>query len=174
MRRPIALLAVAALLAALAGCGRGTGTRGGSPPGASSIAEVGQNAPRFSDPLSTGGTLDSASLRGKPVYLNFFASWCPPCNEEAPTINALQKEFSKDGLLVIGVDELENAADANEFREKYGLVYPIVVDSGELEDQYGVYGLPVHVFIERDGVVKEIETGEMTRPEIERAIKSIL
>ncbi len=75
---------------------------------------------------------------------------------------------------MIGVDELENAANANEFREKYGLVYPIVVDSGELEDQYGVYGLPVHVFIERDGVIKKIEIGEMTRPEIERAIESIL
>jgi cytochrome c biogenesis protein CcmG/thiol:disulfide interchange protein DsbE len=138
------------------------------------IARVGSVAPNWTEPTASGGTLSLSSLRGRPVYLNFFATWCPPCNAEAPSINALQKRYIAQGLEVVGVDELEDRAKAAAFEQKYGLVYPAVIDSGTLQAQYDVNGLPVHVFIDRQGVIKEIVTGEMTEREIARHLRAIL
>lgn len=134
----------------------------------------GVEAPDFTEPLARGGTLQLQSLRGKPVYLNFFASWCGPCKDEAPAINALQKKYAKSGLTVVGVDILESAKKAREFQKQFALVYPIVVDDGTMRDQYAVNGLPVHAFITRDGIIKSMHVGEMSSAQIEGAIRSIL
>lgn len=161
--RPLVSLLTIALAVSLGGS-----ALAGGPP------QPGQAAPDFTAPLSTGGNLKLSSLRGKAVYLNFFASWCPPCNEEAPDVNALQKKYAKRGLVIVGVDELESAAKANEFLKKYGLVYRAVVDSGALRDEYSTNALPVHVFIARNGKVTLYREGEMSKAEIEAAIKRIL
>lgn len=143
-------------------------------PGASSLARVGQPAPNWTQPTASGDKLSFASLRGKPVYLNFFATWCPPCNEEAPDVNALQKQYAARGLQTVGVDELEDAKKAKQFVRKYGLVYPAIVDDGTLQNQYSINGLPVHVFIDRRGIIKKIKVGEMSKSEIAASIKAIL
>jgi cytochrome c biogenesis protein CcmG/thiol:disulfide interchange protein DsbE len=138
------------------------------------IAQIAKPAPNWTQPTSTGGTLTLSSLRGKAVYLNFFATWCPPCKDEAPYINSLQKQYGSRGLQVVGIDELENAKLAESFRQQFHLVYPAVVDSGTLQAQYLINGLPVHVFIGRDGVIRKIIAGEMPRNEILRNVLSIL
>jgi len=138
------------------------------------VAQVTQPAPDWTQPLSTGGTLTLSSLRGKPVYLNFFATWCPPCKDEAPFINKMQQQYASRGLHVVGVDELESAAQAESFRKQFHLVYPAVVDGGTLQGQYLVNGLPVHVFIGRDGVIRKMVAGEMAHAEIQKAVQSIL
>jgi thiol-disulfide isomerase/thioredoxin len=137
-------------------------------------AQVTKPAPDWTQPLSTGGTLTLSSLRGKPVYLNFFATWCPPCKDEAPFINQMQRQYAARGLHVVGVDELESAGQAESFRKQFHLVYPAVVDSGTLQGQYLINGLPVHVFIGRDGVIRKIVAGEMAHAEIQKAVQSIL
>ncbi len=142
--------------------------------GASSVARIGQPAPQWTQKTASGDSLSLASLRGKPVYLNFFATWCPPCNEEAPDVNALQKQYAANGLQTVGVDELENSKKAQQFVKKYGLVYPAVVDDGTLQSQYSVNGLPVHVFIDRKGIVRKIVVGEMSKTAIDSALKTIL
>lgn len=162
MRRPIIALYASA---ALSGC---------NPGGGSQIAQVAHTAPNWTERTSTGGTLTLASLLGKPVYLNFFATWCPPCKEEAPFINSLQKRFAASGLQIVGVDELESAKQAESFRTQFHLVYPAVVDSGTLQSQYEINGLPVHVFIARDGVIRKIVVGEMSKSQILSAVQSIL
>jgi cytochrome c biogenesis protein CcmG/thiol:disulfide interchange protein DsbE len=159
-----ALAALAVL--ALAAC-----SSGGSNP---QVARVGAVAPAFTEVTASGAKLSLERYRGKAVYLNFFATWCPPCNAEAPTINALQKKYAARGLQVIGVDELENAAKAQGFIKRYGLVYPAVVDDGALETQYSVNGLPVHVFITRAGVIQKIRAGEMNKAQIESSIHALL
>ncbi|HKU66971.1 MAG TPA: TlpA disulfide reductase family protein [Candidatus Baltobacteraceae bacterium] len=159
----VVLCALAALAACSAGSGGGTRT-----------AAVGRAAPDWNEPTSTGAMLSMQSLHGKAVYLNFFATWCPPCNEEAPDVNALQKKFAASGLQVVGVDELEDAKKAAEFVRKFDLVYPAVVDGGALQSAYNVNGLPVHVFIDRGGVIRKIVQGEMSKKEIAAAIQSIL
>ena len=163
---------VAAAVAALAlgGCASG-GDNGAA---TASTATLGQPAPAFSEKGIDGSTLTLAQFKGKAVYLNFFATWCPPCNEEAPDVEKLQQKYKSQGLQVVGVDGLENQSKAQSFVKAHGLTYPAVVDDGTLRDQYKINGLPVHVFIDKSGTIKKIETGELTKAEIESDIKSIL
>src|SRR5437764_9604587 len=91
--------------------------------GGKQVAQATQPAPDWTQPLSSGGTLTLSSLRGKPVYLNFFATWCPPCKDEAPFINKMQQQYASRGLHVVGVDELESTSQAESFRKQFHLVY---------------------------------------------------
>jgi cytochrome c biogenesis protein CcmG, thiol:disulfide interchange protein DsbE len=145
------------------------------PVAAMAVPKVGQPAPAFSLPTVDGRMLTLASLKGRPVYLNFYATWCAPCNEEAPVIGKLSNKYRTRGLTVLGVNELEDPRKAKEFLAKYHLTYGAVVDGdGQMGKDYGAIGLPVHIFIDRDGVVKTYRLGEMNRDEIEMAIKGIL
>ena len=148
------------LACALAACVRAGSARVRRAP--RKVAHVGEPAPDWTEPSLPGPTLSLAVFHGKAVYLNFFATWCPPCNEEAPAIDALAREYAARGLQVVGVDVLENARKAAEFRQEHHLTYPVVVDGGTLRDQYTVNGLPVHVFIDRLGIVRRIVVGEMS------------
>jgi cytochrome c biogenesis protein CcmG/thiol:disulfide interchange protein DsbE len=168
-------IAVAAGL--LSGCGSSSGRASAANTAAQAApanATIGALAPAWTLPLSTGGTLTSASLKGKPVYLNFFATWCPPCNDEASSVNALAQKYKSTGLVVVGVDEAESAAKAQLFVTEHHLSYPAVVDGGVLRDAYLVNGLPVHAFIGRDGKLQNLVVGQMEPAEIEAAIKKIV
>ncbi len=145
------------------------------PVAALAVPRVGQSAPALSLPTVNGKILTLASLKGRPVYLNFYATWCAPCNDEAPTIGKLSAKYKPRGLTVLGVNELESPQKAREFLTKYHLAYEAVVDSdGVAGKDYGALGLPVHIFIDRSGVVRTYRLGEMNPEEIEAAIKSIL
>ena len=157
------------LMVACSGCGNSSGN------GANATAQVGQAAPDWSDPLVSGsGSLTMAQLRGKPVFMDFFATWCPPCNAEAPMVNAAYKRYASQGLQVIGVDVQENAQKAKQFVDQHQLTYPAVVDSGTLSDQYKINGMPVGVFIDKTGVVRKIEVGQLSPDQLSADIKSIL
>ncbi len=167
------VVAVAALASlAAAGCGHGGGTA--SPADSSGPARIGRAAPSWSEPSLPGPSLTLASLHGKAIYLNFFATWCPPCNQEAPALDALQREYGARGLQVVGVDVLENARKASLFRNEHHLNYPIVIDAGTLRDQYNVNGLPVHVFIDRGGVVRKIVVGELSPSDMRGNVERLL
>jgi cytochrome c biogenesis protein CcmG, thiol:disulfide interchange protein DsbE len=155
----------------LAACARAGGDASSVTP---SHAHVGQPAPGWNEPSLPGSRLALSSLRGKTVYLNFFATWCPPCNDEAPAIDALQRAYGARGLQVVGVDVLENSAKAAAFRNSHHLNYPIVIDGGGLRDQYNVNGLPVHVFIDRNGIVRKIVVGTLSAAEMRANVEQIL
>jgi len=139
------------------------------------IPRSGQPAPAFSLPKAAGGgNITLASLKGKPVYLNFFASWCAPCNEEAPSVVELYKKYHSRGLMTLAVNELESPKKALEFAGKYHFPFPVVIDDGKMGKEYGVLAMPVHVFIDRSGKISLYRLGEMTPAEIEAAIKKIL
>jgi cytochrome c biogenesis protein CcmG, thiol:disulfide interchange protein DsbE len=160
-----------ALACVVAACGRGESTSSGA---ATTAARVGRPAPSWTEPSIPGPTLSLSSLRGKAVYLNFFATWCPPCGQEAPSIEALSRRLSGDGLQVVGVDVLENPGKAAQFRREHDLSYPVVVDNGALRQQYQINGLPVHVFIDRSGIVRKIVVGEMTAATMQTDAEQIL
>jgi cytochrome c biogenesis protein CcmG, thiol:disulfide interchange protein DsbE len=154
-----------------AACGRGDGANSGA---AATTARVGRPAPGWTEPSIPGPTLSLTSLRGKAVYLNFFATWCPPCGQEAPSIDALSRRLSAAGLAVVGVDVLENAGKAAQFRRDHDLSYPVVIDNGVLRQQYQINGLPVHVFIDRNGIVRKIAVGEITPATMQADAEQIL
>jgi len=103
--------------------------------------------------LDTTGRLGLASLRGKVVVLNFWATWCIPCKQEARTLEAVANEWKSKGVVFVGINEESLTGDAKAFLAKYGVTYPQVKDDGSLEGHYGVIGYPETFFVNRKGMV---------------------
>ncbi len=148
------------------------------PASAEALPQPGQAAPAFSLPAaSSKKSVSLDALKGKPVYINFFASWCGPCNLEAPSIAKLRTQYTARGVRFVGVDELDGDGQGTAFQKKYGNPYDVVAvdDSGKAGRSYGTtLFMPVHVFIDRRGVVKTFRLGEMNPSEIEAALKDAL
>ncbi len=110
----------------------------------------GARAPDIELPLLEGtGVLSSDDLEGRPVVLNFWASWCIPCKEEAPLLERAWREYRDDGVVFVGVNIKDSVTDATEFIERFDITYPIVRDEREeLVSKLGVYGIPETFFID--------------------------
>ncbi len=104
--------------------------------------------------LDTRGTLSLASLRGRVVAVNFWASWCVPCKDEAPLLERIWNRDRGRGLVVLGVDAMDAAGDARRFMRRHGLTYPVVHDpQGSTLGHWGVPGLPTTFVLDRRGRV---------------------
>jgi cytochrome c biogenesis protein CcmG/thiol:disulfide interchange protein DsbE len=104
--------------------------------------------------LDRKGSLSLASLRGKGVVLNFWASWCAPCKDEAPLLEQAWRDHRDRGLVVLGVDAQDFRGDARKFVERYGLSYPMVYDGkGSTLGRYGVGAFPETYIVDRRGRV---------------------
>ena len=145
--------------------------------GSGKEAEIGKPAPNFTlNRVDAPGKLQLASLRGKVVVLNFWASWCYPCNQEAPTLQAAAKRWG-DRVVVLGVDVNDPTSDARKFARKFKLSYPLVHDNHNVTSpKYGLTGLPETFFIDRTGklvghVAAAINAADL-RDGVEQALKS--
>ena len=123
---------------------------------------VGSAAPDFTAAyLDDPGRFDLSALRGKPVLLNFWASWCPPCKDEAPLLDDAYARYSDD-VEFVGIDIRDARDDAIEFVESYGISYPQVRDEAlRIYSQYGLTGQPESFFIDQDGIVVQHVKGPL-------------
>ncbi len=122
--------------------------------GASGSARVNRPAADFTLPLFDGGELNLSSLKGSPVVINFWASWCPPCREEALVLEKISRLYRDRGVTVVGVDIQDTETDARAFIEEFGITYPNGPDlEGRITIDYGVGGIPVTFFVDRDGLI---------------------
>lgn len=143
---------------------------------------AGKMAPDVSLLLFDGSTLDLADLRGKVVVLNFWASWCGPCREESPTLQAFSDAETAAGreTVVVGVDiRTDNEEDARAFVKELGLTYPIGRDDqteqpgvGPIEAAFGIpSAYPATIFIAPDGTVDRFHLGPITMDQLRYAVE---
>ena len=136
---------------------------------------VGRPAPAFDLETVDGRRLSLADLRGSPVVLNFWASWCLPCREEAPLLTAAAREYEAQGLRVVGVVYQDSADSARDFMERYGQTFPGLLDhDGRTAIDYGVVGIPETFFIDREGIVRSRQVGPVTEQGLSRQAQEIL
>lgn len=141
--------------------------------------EVGQRAPELATDTSPlvdlqGKTIRLSDYSGRPVWLVFFATWCPPCQQETPDLERAFEAHETDGLAMIGVDVQENAEIASGYARTYGLRYRIGIDAdASTFDRYGVFGLPTHYFIDPDGIIRDRYFGPLTLDAMEAKIAAL-
>jgi len=116
-----------------------------------------------------------SEFKGHPIILNFWATWCPPCRAEMPALEAVYKAHEADGLLVIGVNQMEDGGKVSRFREQFHLTFPIFLDSkGQAGVTYRVRGLPSSFFIDKNGFIRKIVVGGMNVPLIQGQVRALL
>jgi len=123
---------------------------------------VGKQAPDFALVDLNDKPVKLSDLRGKVVFLNFWATWCKPCKEEMPSMEVLHKNFEKDGLavLAVSIDRVTTTKDITPFLKSMNLTFPVLVDSwGRTDMPYKRTGVPETFIIDREGVIREIVIG---------------
>jgi cytochrome c biogenesis protein CcmG, thiol:disulfide interchange protein DsbE len=137
---------------------------------------VGREAPNFSLHDTTGRTVSLSTFRGKPVLLNFWATWCIPCRTEMPLINRTYKAHQKD-LRVLAVDLQEPSPDVNHFARTNHLAFtPLLDSSGSVSDLYGLSPnspKPVTFWVDRSGKIRFIHYGQMDPTDIATGLKRV-
>jgi cytochrome c biogenesis protein CcmG, thiol:disulfide interchange protein DsbE len=165
-RRWLVIAAVLPLLL-LAGWGALMLGRNATPAG----AHVGQPAPDFALADLDGKPVRLADLRGRPVIVNFWASWCGPCIEEFPLLQAAATRHRADGLAVIGIVYRDNSEAARAFMTRMGATWPTAMDPGDqVAQRFGIYGPPETFFIDRNGVVRGRQIGQLSASDLDRQL----
>jgi thiol-disulfide isomerase/thioredoxin len=123
-----------------------------------------------------GGTLGSAELKGKVQLINFWATWCPPCNAEIPGLIELQNKFEKDGLAIVGISVDQDGADVvKRFVENKKINYAVALAADGIETAFGKFeGIPTTFIIDRKGMIRSMDVGYLSAEDVEKRIKPLL
>ncbi|GAB7388537.1 TlpA disulfide reductase family protein [Bacillaceae bacterium] len=129
----------------------------------STVAEIGDPAPDFALEDMDGNIVRLSDYRGTFVILNFFASWCPPCRQEAPEIQAFEEQYG-DQVKILIIDRAEPKVKVQEFIEEFGSTSTYLLDYNDsLSRPYGVIGQPETFFIDESGIIRYHYLGPMTK-----------
>jgi cytochrome c biogenesis protein CcmG/thiol:disulfide interchange protein DsbE len=156
----------------------------GSPPGsaqppdgsaAAGLFHVGEPAPALVVPQVGGGTIDLTNLRGKPVWVNFMGTYCPPCLDEFPLMNGFQARYGDDGLVIVAIDVKEDEGTVAAFAEGLSASFPLGLDSdGSAQERWGALALPVHFWIDKDGIIRDGALGGIGPDIMARGLSTIM
>ncbi len=140
---------------------------------ATSFGMTDSRAPDFDLPSLNGHSLSLTHLRGKPVLLNFWATWCEPCIAELPLLEAAAQRYD-DELVVIGINEGDLLRDVESFVAREALSYTVLLDYDESVGMlYQINGYPTSVFIDAEGIVRAIYLGEIPAAQLEKNLRLI-
>ena len=146
-----------------------TGIAGGVTP------RIGEAAPDFTLQDPSGKPVSLSGFRGHPVFVNFWASWCPPCRSEMPDIQALAQENAGRGLVVLGVNMQEDTQPVVRYAQTLGLTFPLALDrNGAVATRYNVTGLPTSYVVDEDGVIRAMNIGPLPPKGLRAKLASVL
>ena len=157
-------------------------TTGGSPPPS---PKEGFSAPSFSldqlDAINSAPKVSLSDYRGQVVMINFWATWCTPCREEMPAIQAVFDDYQEQGFVVLAINTTfqDSENDVKDFVSEFNLEFPILLDrSGDVSQQYQLRGLPSTYFVDKKGVIQAVIVGgpmneTMIRSRVEALIKEV-
>ncbi len=144
-------------------------------PPATPAATIGSAAPGFTLTDLDGKTVSLADLRGHPIIVNFWASWCGPCIEEFPLLQQAASAHAADGLQVVGIVFSDRADAARSFMARMGADWPTAMDpGGSVAADYGIYAPPDTFFIDRNGVIAGRQIGQLSQADLARQLDTIL
>jgi cytochrome c biogenesis protein CcmG, thiol:disulfide interchange protein DsbE len=136
---------------------------------------IGEPAPDFQVPGPDGQMISLSQFKGRPIWINFWASWCAPCRAEFPEMDAVYKRHQSDGLVLLAVSFAERPDEVVSYLEKARPSFTIGIDQpGTVAGQYRVLGLPTHLFIDAEGIVREVRVGPMNEALMEEKLAGIL
>jgi peroxiredoxin len=138
------------------------------------VLAVGDNAPDFELVDLEGNKHRLSDYKGQGVFLNFWGTWCAPCKKEMPHMEKMHKAFEDKGVHILAVNIKESNLKVETFRDQYGLTFPIAIDKDEsVKEAYNIVPLPTTFLINKDGVIEQIITREMSESEIRAFMESI-
>lgn len=149
--------------------------------GAQSV-KAGARAPEIDLPVLTGGRVKLSALRGRPVVVAFWQTWCPSCRSEFPELIKANAAYAAAGLVVVGINDPmqehsggDGARHVKLFVDELAVSFQIALDkNGRTRDRFGILTLPTTVFIDADGIVQTINRGPTSRGELEHGLATIL
>ena len=138
-------------------------------------ARLGAPLANFSLTDLSGKTVQLSDFAGRPVLINAWATWCPPCQMEMPDLNAFYQQYRDQGFVILAINAGETAAQARAYIQQLGLTFPVLLDPDEhLMDLLHINDFPTSILVGRDGRVKMIYIGRMDRPTIDAQITPYL
>jgi len=142
------------------------------------LPAIGAVAPDFTLKTLDGGEVSLSQFRGRPVLINFWASWCPPCRLEMPDLVRAYEAHKDEGFVLLGINLTfqDSIPDVQAFVEEFNMTFPVLLDeTGEVTlDRYRLLGLPMSVFVDRTGLIAHMRIGALTGGQIDEFVADIL
>lgn len=142
---------------------------------AKSTIEAKEPAPDFSLELFDGSTFQLSDHRGKPILINFFASWCVPCKEEIPVLEMIGQEYSLKGVVFLAIAVNDSEEKARAFLGEHGLSFAAGIDkTNSVQEAFGLYGVPTTYFIDKEGITNYLHAGIVTEELLRHELDKLL
>ena len=146
-----------------------------SPSGSAALFHIGEPAPALVVPQVGGGTIDLTNLTGQPVWVNFMGTYCPPCQDEFPLMNGFANRYGDDGLVILAIDVKEDEGTVAAFANELNATFRLGLDvDGAAQATWDAVVLPVHFWIDTDGIVRDGALGGIGADIMARGVATIL
>ena len=140
-----------------------------------SSAEAKEPAPNFTLKIVEGRDFHLSDYKGKPILINFFASWCLPCREEMPVLEKIVHEYGPKGVVFLGIAVDDTEAKIKDFIARYGVTFPVGLDkTATIQKSFGIYGIPTTYFINKQGIINYSHSGSVTEELLHHELDKLL
>ncbi|OGT29543.1 MAG: hypothetical protein A2W28_07205 [Gammaproteobacteria bacterium RBG_16_51_14] len=140
-----------------------------------SSAETKEPVPNFTLLLIDGKNFNLSDYKGKPILINFFASWCLPCREEMPALEKIAHEYKPKGVVFLGIAIDDTEEKMKNFIAKYGVTFPVGLDkTAAIQKSFGLYGIPTTYFIDKRGIINYFHSGSVTEELLQHELDKLL